>query len=154
MMRILRAFFAALWLTLRGKSAPRPVKTPAEFEPLLAWQTHAQHLLAAVYAAADAAQLDKSARQKIVARVEGRSMSLETALATLHHHLAQEYPYLLNNLTAGSLTAIAASNLNDRYYLAQISMVAGIPTAVVTALNVLMVHLEALPSAQPSAPVS
>lgn len=147
-MRILRAFFVALWLTLRGKSAPRPMKTPAEFEPLLAWQTQAQQLLAAVYAAADAAQLDKSARQKIVARVEGRSMSLETVLGTLHHHLVHEYPYLLQNLTAGSVTAIAASNLNDRYFLAQISMVAGIPVDVSKVLKTLNAHLEGMPSLQ------
>src|SRR5690349_12461935 len=106
-MRYIRTFFTALRMTLRGE---RPPESP--HAALIAWIQQAGKLVDAVYAATDQNGIAKAERQKIVIRIDSRNMSVETILATLRHHTSTEYLYLLRNMSAHSITAIYASNLN------------------------------------------
>ncbi len=139
----LRALVAAAWLTLRGKTVQPP---PPPYPRLQRWIATTVQLAEAVLHAADAAGLPAAARQQLTLRIEGRALKFETALQTVLHHARQEYPYLLRNLTEHSLTAIYASNLNDRYYIAQFRDSALLTDAAVqAALGALGAHLDAIP---------
>jgi hypothetical protein len=113
MMRYWRAFWGALRLTLRGEQAPTP-KLPA----IVVWSRELERRMDDVLRAAERDGLNEAARRTLKLRLDGRSISLETALQTIRYHAAQEYPSLLqNNIGARSLNAIYASNMNDRYWL-------------------------------------
>ncbi|MDX1992345.1 MAG: hypothetical protein SF029_08150 [bacterium] len=112
MLRYVRAFFTALGMTLRGERVP-----PSPFAPLMMWMDTTAKLTHAVYTAAEQDGLDKAARDKLRLKVDGRDMSMQTMLAGVEHHVRQEYPYMLKNLTEHSLTGIYASNMNDQYRL-------------------------------------
>ena len=109
MQRIIRAFFQAVKMTLRGEQIPlRP------HAGLWAWIEEGEQLTNALFALTDRHKLD---RNNLTKRIEGREMSLETALGGVRYHLSEEYPYLLRHLTAHSVTAIYASNMNDQYFV-------------------------------------
>ncbi len=142
MLRYIRAFFIALKMTLRGEKIQ-----PSPYAPLIAWMERGAVLLTAVYAAADKNGLDKTARQKMTLKLEGRDLSLQTALAGVEHHLRQEYPYLLKNLTEHSITGIYASNLNDQFRIMRLrdaDFLANQPS-LREAVSQLSEHLNAIP---------
>ncbi|NWF70729.1 MAG: hypothetical protein HXY40_16715 [Chloroflexi bacterium] len=138
-MRYVRTFFTAISLTLRGARPPEVAHAP-----LRAWIAQARKLLDGVYAAADANGLPASQRQTLRLRIDKREMAVETLLAALRHHLNEEYPYLLRHPTPHSLTAIYASNLNDRYYISRLAETLTTP-ALQRALQKLGAHLDAIP---------
>lgn len=140
-MRWLRAFFGALSLTLRGSSPP-PLPYAAQRE----WTARMAQLVAAVYESAAAQGLDQEARRALVLHIEGRDMSMETILAALKYHAEEEYVYLFRHPTADLHLALAASNLNDAFWIGRLKEDAALQgTAVQQALELLAQHLERLP---------
>lgn len=143
MMRYIRAFFTALAMTLRGE---KPRSAGERRYPALAdWLRGGQAQVAAVYTALDAAGLDAAARQQVAVRVDGRATHADALLGAVRHHLDAEYPHLLRDLTAYSVTGIYATNLNDQYWLDEILKQADLPPGVADALRTLHAHLAGIP---------
>lgn len=142
--RYIRAFIVALRLTLRGQQPPG-----LRYPELYAWIKQMTVLVDALYTAADQNGLDKRARDATMVKLDGRSISLDTAFKTLRYHAGEEYPSLLRNSMGSrhNLTAIYAGNLNDRYWLAQLQEESALQhPAVRAALTQLSDHLDAIPS--------
>jgi hypothetical protein len=114
--RYIDAFFTALGMTIRGERPQHPPRDAA----LAAWVQQAANLVDAVYAAADGAALRRPQRQQITLKIDGRAMKLETVLATLRFHMAQEYPSLLRQPGQHNLMAIRAGCINDRYWVSKL----------------------------------
>jgi hypothetical protein len=118
--RYIRAFIVALRLTLRGQQPPG-LRHPE----LYAWIKQMAVLIDAVYAAADQNDLNKKAREAVTVKLDGRSMSLETAFQTLRY----------------------AGNMNDRYWLMTLQAEPALQNpAVHVALVQLSAHLDSIPS--------
>ncbi len=114
--RYIRAFLIALWMTLRGEKPPEPA-----YPELVVWSREMLQLVQSVYTAAESAGLDKSARQSIVLRLDGRAMNVETILGAFRYHAAHEYPSLLKSAGRFNRNAVQATNINDRYWLSQLA---------------------------------
>lgn len=142
--RYIRAFIVTLRLTMRGQQPPG-LRHPE----LYTWIKQMALLVDAVYAAADQNNLGKKAREATTVKLDGRSMSLETAFQTLRYHAGEEYPSLLRNSpnSRHNLSAIYAGNMNDRYWLMTLQAEPALQnTAVHAALTHLGAHLDAIPS--------
>jgi len=141
MIRYLRAFWIALQMTLRGEAPPDDPNAA-----LSQWIKQGMRLVDAVIKAADSRQLDTAARKTVKVRVDGRDTNVEVVLATLSHHLNEEYPYLLSHVTRNNVNAIHASNLNDVY---RVSALIGLPALkdalIQQSLTNLKAHLEKIP---------
>jgi hypothetical protein len=137
--RYLRAFVLALKLTLRGRQiAP---KHP-ELDP---WAREAARRVDIVYRTANVNGLNEAARKALILHLDGRDISMETILASVWHHTTMEYVKLLLDSTPHTFVAIYASNLNDRYRVAQLRDAVQ-PSAVKAALAGLSDHLDSIPS--------
>lgn len=110
-MRYIRAFWIALLMTLRGE------KPQIRFARLHEWIHQSKQLLDEVVTLADQNNFGKRERKQLMLKLDGRDMTMQTVLDAVQHHLGEEYPYLLNNITEHSVTAIYASNMNDQYYV-------------------------------------
>lgn len=139
------AFVGALRLTLRGEKAPPP--TPVH--PVVGWGRRSVDLVAAARKAADAAGLNEAARKALKIRVDGRAVSVETLLAAVQFHAAQEYPNLLRNgVSQRALNAVYATNINDHYSILKLIETPDLSApALRAALQALADHLEHPPSA-------
>jgi hypothetical protein len=140
----LSAFWGALWMTARGEVYTSP---PAQQSPLTTWINQYATLVNAVMRAADQNGLNQAARKQVKLRLDGRPMSLETALMTLQFHAAQEYPSLLRAGTGhGVHSTLYATNMNDRYWISQMAEVPELQEPdVQKALLALDAHLDAIP---------
>jgi hypothetical protein len=144
-MRYVKAFFQALWMTARGQQpAPRPDA------PLRAWMDRTQRLADTLTTAADGVGVDKRARQAARQRIEGREVSAETILSTVRYHAAQEYPYLLQHPAANTLTTIYANNMNDVFLLRKLESYPAFQQhpKLQQTLQALLQHLEAAPKVE------
>jgi hypothetical protein len=138
-----RLFFRALGMTLRGESVKRPAGK------LLDWIEQTKALSEAVLKAADDNGLDKKARESVVVKVDGRPQSMETILKTVRYHAQQEFPYMLNDQTEHTLTAIYAINMNDSYGVQCLAESEELRNPTVKAqVKKLATHLQAIPSSQ------
>ncbi len=137
--RYLRAFVLALRLTLRGK------QIEPKHPELAVWAREAGRRVDTVYRATDANGLNEAARKALILHLEGRDISMETILASVRHHATQEYVKLLLDSTPHTFVAIYASNLNDRYRVAQLHDTIQQPP-VKAALASLSEHLGEIPS--------
>lgn len=141
-LRVLRAFILALKMTLRGE---KPI--PAALPPIVIWSRQLVERVDAVSRAADAYGLDKTARQNLALRLDGRMRNVEFVLATVRFHAAQEYPSLFENgLTSRHLNAVYATNMNDQYWvtcLLELEPLQAPPLRA--ALDQLRQHLENVP---------
>jgi hypothetical protein len=139
-MRYLRAFFLALWMTIRGEKPERL------HERLWVWVEKTPPLVEAVVEAADENGLDKDERRAIMLNVDGREQSVQTVLDAIHYHTKEEYPYLLQNPVDSHITAIYASNMNDQYAVqVMYSTKALQDTEVNQKVEALANHLNAIP---------
>lgn len=136
-MRYIRAFFLALWMTIRGEKIVRP------YEPLWAWAEKTPQLVQAVYRAADQHHMREDTRKKITLKIEGRDVSIQTILSGIEFHAKQEYPYLLEHLTDHTITAIYASNMNDQFHVRRLLDADLLPEQ--QALATLNEHLASIP---------
>jgi hypothetical protein len=141
-LRVLRAFILAVKMTLRGEK-PIPVALP----PIVLWSRQLVERVDAVSRAADAHGLDKTARQKLALRLDGRMRNVEFVLATIRFHAAEEYPSLFQNgLTSRHLNAVYATNMNDQYWVSRLLEVDALQSPLLrTALDQLRLHLESVP---------
>ena len=114
MMRVLRAFFKALQLTLRGESL-----TPAKFRPLEIWIATGRSLLSLVIEAADAKGVGQPQRQALQLKLDGRMTSLQQTLDMLHHNFVNEYPRLIRLNDNYSMLVVQSINMNDQYRLSR-----------------------------------
>lgn len=148
--KVIRAFFTALVMTLRGQSPP-PRPTPASKYPALyAWIRQGAEMAERSLVVTNKSGVDQTARLAIRLTIEGRETSMEAILGGIRFHLVQEYYYLLQNETSHSLTAIYASNLNDQFRLARLSEALKPEdqpkyTEIINELVVLKKHLESIP---------
>jgi hypothetical protein len=101
--------------------------------------------LEAVYAATAEHQLDRTAREAVTLHLDSRDMSMEVILSAIKYHLGEEYPHLLRTGAKHGITAIYATNLNDRYWMARLADAVSI-APVQLALRALSAHLDAIPS--------
>lgn len=144
LIRIFRAFIEAARLTLRGEKPPLSPRAALE-----AWFDKTVALTDAVFAAADAAGLDREARRRRVIAAEGRRTNMETILAAIRFHAAEEYPHLSKQTGETVLGAIYGTNFNDRFLVSRLldTVEEGAVRAAITALSA---HLEAVPSTSPA----
>ena len=142
--RYLRAFWGALRLTLRGEKIAPP-SLPAS--PLTTWISQYSSLVDAVLRAADQNGINQAARKQAKLRLDGRQMSLETALLTLKFHAAEEYPSLVRQGEGrGVQNTLYATNMNDRYWISKMAESPDMQKPdVQTALSELDKHLDNIP---------
>lgn len=137
-MRYFRAFWTALQITLRGSRRP-----DAE---LWEWVEQASRLVDAVMKVADSQRPDAADLKTVKVRLDGRTTSAEIVLATIRHHMNEEYPYLLRHKTRNHISAIHASNLNDVYRLTGLIDLPVLQDAAIQQLLTnLKTHLEKIP---------
>ncbi len=142
-MQYLRAFFEAMRLTLRGETIVSPAER--EFPALFGWIKAGQKHLSVIDDQLEQHPTEAANWQQIKIHVDGRDMTLKTVLDGVRYHLTQEYPYLLENFTDHSLTALYASNLNDQYWVQSLAQLDNLPTTLNQPLTNLSAHLRAIP---------
>lgn len=126
----------------RALTRPRNTVYPQ----MTAWTLQTRDLVRAVIVAANAGGLDEAARRALVLHLDRRDVSMETILATVRFHAAQEYPYLLRQPLSHNLLAIYAANLNDRYAVLRLSENDALQTEPLrTQLLALRTHLDNVP---------
>ncbi len=142
--RYLRAFWGALRLTMRGETI---TPTPMPASPLTAWISQYSILVDAVLRAANQNGIDQATRKQVKLRLDGRQMSLETALLTLKFHATEEYPSLVRQGEGrGVQNTLYATNMNDRYWISKIAEASEMQKPdVQTALSALDSHLDSIP---------
>jgi hypothetical protein len=143
--RYLRAFVGALRMTLRGER-PLALRVDERFPNLSQWWRATVALTDAAIAAAEGNGLDRAKRQALIVRVDRRDVSMETILAAVRFHAAQEFPHLMRADGQFNYLAIQATILNDRYLVHQLGESTGLPAPVKLALDALGAHLASLPS--------
>lgn len=123
----------------------RALSRHPRYPHLADWARRLAACVDAVYAAADAHQMDRAARQRMILHLDSRNLSLEVLLATIRHHATAEYPYLLDHEIDHNLTALYALNLNDRYWALRLTeALADSPLA--DSLKRLRDHLDHIPN--------
>jgi hypothetical protein len=120
--RVIRAFFKALMMTLRGEA----IQPPEERYPNLSeWVERGQKL-----------------------RINRRDISAETILAAVQHNMHTEYPRLLDARIEHNLTTLYAMNMNDQYRVTQLAQADDLPDPVKEKIAHLRDHLNNIPSSQ------
>ncbi|MFW5691819.1 MAG: hypothetical protein ACOCX3_00560 [Chloroflexota bacterium] len=139
-MKNVRLFLKALSMTLRGKRVRRP------YGRLLDWIERTSNLSDKVLAAADQHGFDRETREKIIVRADGRDQSMEVILSTVRYHSQEEYPYMLQDPTDHTITAIYATNMNDSYNVQRLAEAEALTGSTMhEALRELQAHLQAIP---------
>ena len=126
----------------RAMTRPRDTVHPR----LSAWALQTRELVRAVIVAANSVGLDEARRRQLALRLDKRDVTMETILATVRFHAAEEYPYLLRQPLQHNLLAIYAANLNDRYQvlrLAEVDTLQVLPLR--QSLAALLNHLHNIP---------
>ena len=149
--RILRAFWQALQMTLRGQIYTRPSKVSAEARD---WIEQGQVLTRNALSTADTHGLDETARKQHVLTVEGRPISMQTILAGVQHNFEREYMPLLDSGLEHSWLTLMAFNMNDRYRLTQLAESLAHVSAVQQAIMTLEAHLAVLPRPPQKSPTA
>lgn len=103
-------------MTARGEAPPPPA-----YPELRAWIETGRVLVDAVIHSAEQEGFTHSKRQQTAFVADGRRITMETVLTSVRYHLAEEYPYLLRDLTEHSRLAIYSSNLNDEYRITKLT---------------------------------
>ena len=125
----------------------RALGRPLPYPHLSRWANQTLPLVRAVYAAADAGGLDEASRRALRLHVDKRDVSMETILTTIRYHAAHEYPYLLGEAVEHNVTAVYATNLNDRYLMLRLCEVEALASGELGArLAALRDHLDSVPS--------
>jgi hypothetical protein len=135
-----RLFFKAIRMTLRGERVTRP------YGKLIDWIEEAASLSDALLTIADDTGITQAEREKILLKIDGRNQSAQTILAGVHYHANQEFQYMLSNPTEHTITAIYATNMNDRYAVQRLIEADALhDPRVRSALGKLSDHLQAIP---------
>ena len=142
LVRYLRALVSAIKLTLRGEQL-----VPSHQSLLSQWMKRSAELVAAALEVAEAEGLDQAARRKRTFTAEGRRTNMDTILTSVRFHALEEFPHLLSNFSQTSLTAIYATNVNDRFLISKLfdTLEAGV---LREAVGKIASHLESIPPIQ------
>lgn len=141
--KVLRAFWKAIVLTLRGQQIqPADLRYPQ----LDAWVKQGVTLTDAVFSVAERAGLHQSKRQQLTLRLDGRDTSMDVILGAVRHNLTLEYPLLMETTIEHNLTVLYALNMNDQYRVAQLASDDRLSPDVREAVQTLSHHLQAIPS--------
>ncbi|MGQ9909167.1 MAG: hypothetical protein ACUVS2_10070 [Candidatus Flexifilum sp.] len=145
--RVIRVFFQALALTLRGQSVEAPILSAARarFPALTGWCEETVVRVDSAIAAAEAAGWTDERRAAFTLHLEGRDVSLKVMLATVRYHGAHEIPHLLASASRYTRVGVRALAINDHYWAQQFSAAETLPPAVQAALASLAAHLAAPP---------
>ncbi len=143
MKRFFRIFFQALMMTLRGEK-PRS-RAQRDYPRLFEWLALTTEKLRAIddWFTTHPTMHAQCAHLKV--KIDGHELTMETILASVRFHLAQEYPYLLKHLTEHTLTGIYAYNLNDAFQVFKLSQADATPAELQPLLQDLLNHLQAIP---------
>lgn len=141
-MHYIRTFFKALQMTLRGETIPTPA---SRYPNLQAWLTQAQNQLEQVYKVAEDAGLDKTAREQIILKLDGRAWSMELILSSLKFHLESEFPSLMASVIEHNLTTLYALHLDDKYRVSQLAQSEQLPESLRSSVQVLSEILLTIP---------
>lgn len=126
------------------RAMTRPHNTA--YPSLSTWALHTRDHVRAVIAAANTVGLDESQRRALVLHVDKRDISMETILAGIRFHAAEEYPFLLRQSHEHNLLAVHAANLNDRYLVMQLAAADETQAEPLRSqLNILRNHLDNAP---------
>lgn len=143
MRRVIRAFFQAAVMTLRGEKLPPPRTTEEQiaerYPEAAAWLAETITRVKAVEAAAAGIDLDA-----LKVRVDRREMRARTILEAIRFRAAQEYPFMLLNPSAYRAMGFQAINANDVYLLERLHEAEGLPEAVKAALSEVRNHLNTI----------
>ena len=143
-MRMIRAFFRAMALTLCGESL-----TPSHYRPLEAWIDVSLRKLDELINEADKQGIDLAQRHSMQLKLDGRMTSLELSLQMLRHNLVNEYPRLIRQDDPFSMTVVLSINMNDQYRVGQFAASEAMATLQCKPLIVaLYAHLQNLPEIQ------
>jgi len=142
---VLRAFWQALRMTLRGQTYSPP---PPVYPEVRVWVEQGQALIKTVFATADAHGLDEAARKQHILKLDGRPITMQTILAAVQHNFTREYLALLDSGLEHSWLTLAAFNMNDRYRLTQLMESLTEASIVQQTLNSLEAHLATIPRPQ------
>lgn len=127
----------------RAMTRPRNTAYPR----LSRWALHTRDLVRAVIGAANSVGLDEAARRTMVLHLDRRDISMETILATVRFHAAEEYPSLLRQTLPHNVLAVYAANLNDRYLVMRLAEDPALQAKPLgQALAALRDHLENVPA--------
>lgn len=147
-LKVWRAFWRALGLTLRGEVLE---KRPAVYPEWTEWAQFGAQLLHTVFKTAEVVGLNQGQREALKVKIERREMSMETILAAVQYHLTLEYPKLLSAPMEFNLLTISALNIDDVYRLKQLASLENIAqTALNPVIKRLIAHLEAIPKVNES----
>ena len=142
MMRIIRAFFKALQMTIQGETI-----APTHYKPLEAWINAGLQTLAIVFTTADTNGLSQDKREQIKLKLDGRMTSLEQTLQMVRHNWITEYPKLIQLDDPYTMMVVQSSNMNDQYRVSKFAITDDISsTEVKQALEALNEHLMSLPT--------
>ncbi len=141
MRRVIRAFFQAAVMTLRGEKLPPPL-TPEQqiaerYPEAAAWLAETITRVKAVEEAAAGIDLDA-----LIVRVDRREMRGRTILEAIRFRAVQEYPFMLLNPSDYRGMGFQAINANDVYMVERLAE--GVPEHVKAALTELRDHLNTL----------
>lgn len=145
LIRYARALVSALKLTFRGE---RPVPSPHTL--LSNWMKRTVILADAALAAADAEGLDQGLRRKRTLTADGRRTNMETILMSIRFHASEEFPHLLSNFSQTNMTAIYATNINDRFLISKLFDILEAGN-LREAVGRISSHLDSIPPIQTSA---
>ncbi|MFO7322806.1 MAG: hypothetical protein DIU68_013840 [Chloroflexota bacterium] len=113
---------------------------------LSAWARQTRDLVRDVIVAANAVGIDEARRRALLLHIDHRDISMETILATIRYHAAEEYPYLLRHESSQNLLALHATNLNDRYFVLQLTRTEALQVEpLISRLEALRSHLDNVP---------
>ncbi len=141
--RVVRAFYKALILTIQGKQIETPT---ARYPHLTRWIESGLQLVDAAFAAANRAGIDRAQRETLRLKIDRRDTSVELILATVRYHLATEYPSLLRAQIEHNLTTLYALNIDDQYRVDQLAASDLLPVTVQQSVAALRDHLANIPS--------
>lgn len=140
--RYLSAFWNALRMTARGETIAAPVQAPIE-----KWINDYRLLVDDLLRTAEQTGMNQTARKQIKLRLDGRSMSFETALMTLRFHATEEYPSLLSRGKGSDVqNTLYATNMNDHYWIIRMLEAPELKNNMIhNALSSLLAHLDTIP---------
>lgn len=134
-------FIKALVMTLRGDKVTR------RYGKLLDWIERSSELAQEALHEANRHGLHPDSQETVVVRADGRDQDLHTILKAVKFHADYEYPYMLQNPTEHSLTAIYALNVNDMYNVVRLAESDDVkPESLRKSIEKLSEHLQAIPS--------
>ena len=146
LMRLWRAFWQALRLTLRGQTISAP---PSPHPALSAWAAEGKRLVEACQRLASAQGLPPEKRQTLTVQIDKRATSFEVILSALHYHFASEYPSLILSGNEFSVLTISALNLDDIHRLKTLLQADFLQnSALLPFLQRILAHCEAFPQAE------